>query len=59
MSALTKEVKYRNPEKIGSDKYFYLIVGLHIKLCILAIYGELIDESVLCKTLSKSVYNCL
>ena len=33
--------------------------GLHIEICILAIYGDLRDGSVLYKTLSKSVYNCL
>ena len=52
--ALTKEVQYRNPEKFGPSKYFCLMDGLHIEICILAIHGELIDGSGLCEILSKS-----
>ena len=52
--ALTKEVQYRNPEKFGLSKYFCLMGGLHIEMCILVIHGELIDGSGLCEILSKS-----
>ena len=54
MYALTKEVQYRNPEKFGPGKYFCLMGGLHIEMCILAIHGELIDGSGLYEILSKS-----
>ena len=52
--ALTKEAQYRNPEKFGPGKYFCLMGGLHIEMCILAIHGELIDGSGLYEILSKS-----
>ena len=49
--APTKEVQYRNPDKFGPGKYFFLIGGLLIK--ILAIHDELIDGSGLYEILSK------
>ena len=48
-------MKYnRNQEKCGPGKYFCLMGGLHIEMCILAILGELIDGSGLYKILSTS-----
>ena len=48
-----KEVQYRNPEKSGPGKYFCLMGGLYIEICILAIHGELMDGSGLYKILPK------
>ena len=54
VQALTEEVQYRNPEESGPGKYFCLMDGPHIEMCILAIHGELIDGSSLYEILSKS-----
>ena len=52
--ALTKEIQIRNQSKFGIDKYFSLMGGLHIELCMLSIHGELINGSGLYEILAQS-----
>ena len=49
--ALTKKVRYRILERFGLAKYLFMMGGLHIEMCILAIHGELIDGNDLYETL--------
>ena len=52
--ALTKELQFKKPDVFGADKYFSLLGGLHIELCLLTIHGELIKGSGLHEILVNS-----